>query len=418
MSGKGGERTGITLDLNGDSAMREPDSQGVITLMHVAIALALRKRLIAKVTLAATAMGAVVAFMIPNRYIAIAKILPPQQSQSSATAALLSSLANSPMGALATSAGRDFGIKNPNDLYVGILKTRPIADALIRRFELQKVYHDKDMTSARKDLGERSDIVSGKDGLISISVEDTDKIRPAALANAYIEEVRNLTKGLALTEASERRIFFEEQLREARDELSNAEVVFKQAQQKSGMIQVDAQAKALIEGVGLLRAHLAAKQVELRALRSYATDQNAEVALVQQEIAGMEHELDRSERQGTGSSNYDFSLKNVPESGLAFVRALREVKYRETLFELLTRQYEGARLDEAREAPLIQVVEPAIESDRATFPHRPVIIAFSGLFGCFAACLGIIFGMRETRAQEDPRRSERRRALRDALLGR
>src|ERR1700737_1285317 len=108
------------------------------------------------------------------------------------------------MGALAASAGRDFGIKNPNDLYVGILKTRPIADALIRRFELQKVYRDKDMTSARKDLAARSDIVSGKDGLISISVEDADKTRSAALANAYIEEARILTKGLALTEASER----------------------------------------------------------------------------------------------------------------------------------------------------------------------------------------------------------------------
>jgi tyrosine-protein kinase Etk/Wzc len=385
--------------------------------MHVATALALRKRLIAKITLAATAMGAVVAFLIPNRYTAVAKILPPQQSQSSATAALLSSLANNPMGALAASAGRDFGFKNPNDLYVGILKTRPIADALIRRFELQKVYRDKDMTSARKDLAARSEIVSGKDGLISISVEDTDKTRPAALANAYVEEARNLTKGLALSEASERRIFYEEQLKEAKDELANAEVVFKQAQQKSGIIQVDAQAKALIEGIGALRAHLAAKQVELRALRSYATDQNAEVALVQQEIAGMQHELDRAERQGAGSSGYDFSLKNVPESGLAFVRAFREVKYRETLFELLARQSEGARMDEAREAPLIQVVEPAIDSDRASFPHRTLIIAFSSLFGCLATCLVIIIGVRQTHAQEDPRYTEQRRALRDALLG-
>ncbi len=410
MSTDGGHGTMTMIE---DDAFEETGHGNSFTLLEIATGLALRKRFIAKITLVATLLGVIVAVLLPTRYTAVTKIIPPQQSQSS-TAALLSTLSNNPIGALVAGASKDL-IKNPSDLYVGILKTRPIADALIHRFDLQKVYRDRDMTSTRKDLADFTDIVAGKDGLITVAVEDKDKKRAAAMANAYVEEVRGLTKGLALTEASQRRLFYEEQVKEAKDSLSNAEAEFKQAQEKSGILMVDAQAKVLIEGVGALRAHIVAKQVELQALRSYATDQNPEVAIIQRELAGMQAELTRLEKQSNGSDIYNLSLKNAPGAGLAYLRALRELRYREALFELLIKQYASAKMDEARDAPLIQVVEPAIEPDRSTFPHRTLIILLSAVLGLLVACLVVSVSMRVSRA--DPRQAEQLRSLRAAFLG-
>jgi len=414
MSKENGERT-VAVLLNEPFPDELVVERSPVSMLDVVTWLALRKRFIAKATLGAAVAGTILAFLIPNRYDAEVKILPPQQAQSSA-AALLSSLSNSAMGALAASAGKDLGLKSTSELYIGLLKTRPVADALIHRFDLQKVYRAKTMEDTRKSLARSTEIVVGKDGFISVSVEDKDKKRAAAMANAYIEEVRNLSKGLALTESSARRSFYEEQLKQAKEDLANAEIEFKQAQQRSGIIQVDAQAKVLIESIGTLRAHLAAKQVELQALRSYATDQNADVAMVQHEIAGIQTELNRLERQNPGTDSYEFSLKNAPESGLAYIRAFREVKYRETLFELLARQYEAARIDEARDAPVIQVVEPAIEPERKSFPHRGRIILLSAALGCFVACLVVIIGVRQSQAKTDPRYAARLLAFRKALF--
>jgi len=412
MKTDGGSRTSTLID---DSPFDELGPGRDFTLLEIVTTMALRKRFIAKITLGATLVGCLGAFLMPYRYTSVTKILPPQQSQSSG-AALLNSLGSNPIAALAASAGRDLGIKNPAELYVGILKTRPIADALIRRFDLQKVYRARDMTGARNDLAAHTDMMIQKDGLISVSVMDRDKKRATDLANAYVAEVRDLTRGLAFTEASQRRLFYEEQLKAAKDELINAEAAFKQAQEKSGILQVDAQAKVLIEGVGSLRAHLVAKQVELQALRSYATDQNPEVAIIQRELAGLQLELNRLERQGPGSDIYELSLKNAPEAGLAYLRAFREVKYREALFELLTKQYAAARLDEARDAPLIQIVEPAIEPDRSSFPNPVLLVPLLSVVGFLVACLLITISMAMARACADPRQAENLRALRAALF--
>lgn len=403
----------VTLVLDNDSFI-EPArgaSEGS-SFLDLATALARRKWFVFRLTLAAAVLGAIGSLLFPNRYTAETKILPPQQAQSTA-AALLSSLAGN-LGSLGAGAGKDLRIKSPNELYLGLLRTRPMTDALIRRFDLMKVYSAKDMTATRKKLASETDISSGKDGMISILVEDRDKKRAAAMANAYVEELRNLNKGLAITEASQRRLFYEEQLRQAKDDLAGAEVALKQAQQKSGMIQLDAQAKVIIESIGGLRARIAAKKVEIQGLRTFATEQNAQVSIAENELAGMEAELARMEKQNGGADNFDLSLKNVPEAGLEYIRAARELKYRETLFEILARQYEAARLDEARDAVLIQVVEPAIEPDRKSSPPRGLITIFSTFFGLFAGCVTVIFGA--WKAQADPLVVGQVRALRDAIL--
>jgi uncharacterized protein involved in exopolysaccharide biosynthesis len=403
----------VTLVLDDDSFLKT--AQGAAEgpdLLEVATALAQRKRFLLAVTLAAAAIGATTAFLLPKRYTAETRILPPQQQSQSSAAALINSLAGGSLGFLGSAAG--VGLKSPNDLYVGLLKTRPVADAMIRRFDLAKVYGAKDMTAARKQLAARTDIVSEKDGMISVAVQDQEKKRAAAMANAYVEELRNLTKGLAMTEAQQRRFFYEEQLKQAKDDLAGAEAALKQAQQRSGMIQLDAQAKVIIETIGNLRARIAAKKVEIQGLRTFATEQNVQVGIAENELAGMEAELARMEKRSGGADSFDLSLKNVPEAGLEYVRAAREVKYRETLFEILARQYEAARLDEARDAALIQVVEPAIEPDRKSFPPRTLITAVCALLGLFLGCLVVTAG--RWKARTNPVDAGRIRDLREALL--
>src|SRR5262245_1083607 len=177
-----------------DSALidkEQPATHSGLTMLDLAAALLKRRRFVAWVILASVAAGVILAFVQPTRFTATAKILPPEQSQSSAMT-LLSSLTNmGGMGALASLAGRDLGIKNPNDLYVSMLKSRTIADALIQRFDLQRVYHSKDMSTARRALASKSKIVAEKEGFISISVDDGEKKRAADLANGYVDELRN-----------------------------------------------------------------------------------------------------------------------------------------------------------------------------------------------------------------------------------
>ena len=403
----------VTLFLD-DNSFPEPAQIAAegSNFLELVTTFALHKWFLLKLTLAAGAIGAIVSFLLPKWYTAETLILPPQQQAQSSAAMLLSSL-NTNLAPLATAAGLNF--KTPNDLYVGMLKSRPVADALIRRFDLQSIYRAKDLTAARKDLARETDIVSEKDGMISISVQDKNKKQAAAMADAYVEELRNVTKRLAITEAQQRRLFYDDQLKQAKEDLVGAEVGLKQAQQKSGMILLDAQAKAIIEGIGNLRARIAAKRVELQGLRTFATEQNAQVTLAESELAAMESELRRAEQQGGGDS-FDLALKNVPEAGLEYVRALRELKYRETLFEILAKQYEMARLDEARDAALIQVVAPAVEPDRKSFPPRTLITVLSALCGLFLACLSVMVGQWKAQVESNPERAAQLKGLRDAVL--
>ena len=405
----------VTLVLDDDSFLEPAQPERARSVIEIATELARRKGFLAAVALGAGVLGAALSMILPIRYTSETRILPPQQQGQSSAAMLLSTLAggNSGLGGLASMAG--VNIKAPNDLYVGMLKSRTVADALVRRFELMKLYDEKNMTDARRVLARRSDIVSEKDGMISISVEDHEKWRATAIANGYVEELRNLTKGLAITEASQRRLFYEDQLKQSKDELATAEIEMKQAQEKSGMIQLDAQAKAIIAGFGELKGAIAAKQAEIHALRSFATEANPQLVIAEKELEGMQAEMKRAEQQ-SGSDVFDISLKNIPEAGLTYIRAMREFKYRETLYELMAKQYEMARLDEARDAAFVQVVTPAVDPDRKSFPPRTLMTLLSAVTGFFLACLWVMLGQWHAQVQTDPVRAAQLNALRDAML--
>lgn len=360
-----------------------PPDEDNLDLLDLALILVKRKKLVIVTTAVCAIVATVVSFLLPNRYTATTTILPPRQSQSAASL-LLSQLGGGSLSPLATLGASSLGLKNPSDIYIGILQSRSIADPLIQKFRLQDVYHDRRLSDTRKDLSKNTDFEIGKEGLISISVEDKNAQRAAALANAYVEELRDVTQHLAVTEAAQRRLFFEEQLQQAKDALSVAEVALKESQQKSGMLQLDSQSRVIIEAVATIRAQIAAKEVELQAISTYATDENPQKIVAQQELTALRAQLAKLEHN-SGSAGTDplVAVGNLPAAGLEYVRRLREVKYRETIFELLAKQYEAAKLDEAKEAAVIQVLDPAVAPDKKSSPKRSLVVGLVALITFF-----------------------------------
>jgi uncharacterized protein involved in exopolysaccharide biosynthesis len=388
-----------------------------VSLIDVLTQLAYRKWLIAKVTGMAMVAGVVLALVQPVLYTATTKIMPPQQTQS-ASSMVMSQLTSAGGGSLAALAGGGLGLKSPNDIYIGMLTSRPIADAIIRKFGLMQAYHAKDMTTARKQLGGYTEVTSEKNGFIAISVTDEDKQRVAAMANAYTDQLRILTQTLAVTEASQRRLFYEDQLKQAREAVVAAELAFQQVQQQKGIVQLDAQANAIIGGIAALRARVAAKQVEVQVLRSYSTEQNPDMQLAERELASLQAEQARMEQSNHSPGVAGLGLGNVPAAGLEYLRAAHELAYRQALFDMLLKQYDAARLDEAKEAAIIQVVEPAIEPDHKSPQKRILILLIASFLGFFAGCFVALVIWAKERAQADPQLAGKLENLKLALAAR
>jgi tyrosine-protein kinase Etk/Wzc len=369
--------------LNEPDGTRRVDSEtGGVTFLDLLIVLAKYKKLLVGLPLAAAIVAALISLLVPNRYAATATLMPPQQAQSTASAML------GQLGALAVLAGGPAaGIRNPSDLYTAMLKSRTVADNLIQRFDLKNVYDQQTQTGARLALESATRISAGKEGLISIEVEDRDPRRAAEIANGYVDELYRLTRTLAVTEASQRRLFFEKQLQAAKTGLANAEIALKKTQETTGLIKLDDQGRAIIEAVARLQAQVAAKEVEVATMRSYATEQNPQLVLAQQTLAGLRVQLAKAERdQKSGGGNVLLATGKIPEAGLEYVRNFREVKYHEAIFELLAKQYEIARIDEARDSSSIQVLDRAVEPERKAKPKRAFIALFTG----FATALLVI----------------------------
>ena len=363
----------------------EPEARGV-PLIEMLIHLLRRKWILAKITALAALAGIVTSLLLPVRFTAVCRIMTPQPTPSTAT--LMMSQLPAPGASVLAAASGGLGLKSPNDIYIGLLQSRPIADAIIAQFDLMKVYRAPDMTTARDSLARNTNITSEKSGLLAVAATDKDKTRAAAIANAYTEQLRQLTKGLAITEASQRRASCEDQLARAKNDLLNAAFAFEQVQRQKGIVQLDAQGKALIGGIAELRALLASKQVELEALQSYSTDRNPTVEVLKREIASLRDQVGQLQRRdSTGSSAP--GLGDLATSGLDYLRAEHELQYRQTLLDLLMKQYDAARIDESKSATVIQVVEPAIPPDRRSFPQRSFIVLIFTALGFACGCVWI-----------------------------
>ena len=386
------------------SNSQENDAASMDDQIHpldLLIVLVSRKKMIIGMAIGTGLVAMAVSLMIPPTFTSTAKIMPPQQQQSSGMSAMLGQL-----GGLAGTAGSLAGIKNPNDLYVGLLESRTIADKLIERFKLKSRYEKATMDDTRNTLSGFSNIANGKkDGLISISVEDSDPKIAAEMANAYVEELAKLTQTMAITESSQRRLFFEKQLKDAKEQLAKAEIALRATQEKTGLIQLDGQVQAIIGNVAQLKGAIAAKEIQLNAMRTFAAPQNPELLRSQEELRGMQVQLSKLERSRTGNGDLMVPTGSIPEVGVEYVRSLRDVKYYETVFELLAKQFELAKIDEAKDSSLIQVLDEAIPAERKSAPLRGLITLIAVAVG---GVLGIVMAFASAIYTESRRSSESR----------
>ena len=389
------------MNINFDKEHTEDDAQPT-SLVDILLVLASYKKTVIICPILFGVIAVLVSFLLPNQYKTDAKILPPQQNQSTASAML------NQLGGLGSAA---LGVKNPNDTYVSMLKSRAIADKLIVRFNLQKVYNQKLFESTRKQLAKRTVITSGRDGIIKIEVEDNDPKLAKDLTNAYVEELVVLTVRFFSEEAAQRRSFYEKELSNARNNLFAAELSFTGSLEKNGMISVDALSKVNLETVARLQATITSKEVQLKSMFSFVTENNNDYKQMKQEIISMRQELAKlengvSKEKLLDTGNKANSLKNI--------QILRDVKYHTMLYELLAKQYEVARLDESKNIPTIQVLDKAIIPERKFFPTR-------ALFGVYAALLGLLLAIafafisKAMNAPQTPDEAEKWKRLRTNL---
>ena len=370
-----------------------------ISLLDIALFLAENWKTLVIVPLAAGLVALGISYLIPPSYTAVTRILPPVQQQST-SAALAAQL-----GALAGLAGPAAGLRNPADQYVALLKSRSVYDAMVQRFNLKDLYQVGYLDDARKQLEQRTNVSAGvKDGLISIQVEDHDPRRAAEMANAFVEELRNLSKTLAITEAAQRRLFFEQQLRQAKDNLTKSEI----ALQASGVSSVALRTvpHSALESLARLKAQITAQEIRLESMRTFMTDTNPEFRVAVRELAALRDELSKAEQSRP--------VKSL-DKGAEYITKYRDFKYHETLFELMAKQYELARLDEAREGAVIQVVDAAQPPERKSKPKKALIAVVTTLAIFLATLLVVLVRQAFRNIAGQPESTEKVGRLRQLL---
>lgn len=334
----------------------------------------------------------IVALLQPKYFNAQIRLMPPTSNSGSGQAALLGAL-----GGVGGAASM-LGIKTSGDLYIGLLKSRSIIDHVIAKFSLKEVYKIKTAQNTRLQLVNLTKVVAGKDGIINIDVEDQDPKRAAAIANEYFYALQNMMQRMAITEAGQRRLFFETQLKQAKNQLTDAEEAFKMMQQTTGVLQLDTQGKVAIEAIAKIRAAISAKEVELASLRQYATPENPDYQRKSIEMDALRNESSKLERSQTGDANQATNLgsnKKLTDSGMDYARRLRDLKYAETVFELLAKQFEFARLDESRDVASLQLIDEAIVPELPSRPNRTLLILVGSLFSLLCAVAIVLLKTRK-----------------------
>ncbi len=320
--------------------------------------------------LVALCLMAVYTFEVTPRFSATATVIIPQKNTSAAGLALQAA------------AGLDL-VGGGNEIFEDILKSRTVAERLIAQFQLKQHYKTPTMELTEKILTSRTLTTSSKEGLLAISVQDEDPKMAAALANGYVTQLDAVNRQLAIGEAAQQRRYFEQEMIKEKDHLADAEVALKLSEEKTGVVEPTMQVQASISAVETTRAQLRARQVQLGALLQSETSQNPDVIRVRGEIASIEAQLQALQLQG-GPEAGTPTAKN-PERVLIYVRNLREVKFHEALFELLSREYATAKEQESKDISAVEILDPAIPADHKTWPPRRLYCLGALLFGALGA---------------------------------
>lgn len=347
-------------------------SEDEINLLELLRVLAINKMLIIKFCLFALILSICCSFALKNIYTATARVLPPQKDSGIGGLSALLSQA----GGLAGMAAGGMGMGSAStDLYIGILKSRSVTDAVIKKLNLQKEFKAKTIDDTRKKLGRVVKFKAGKDGIISIDADSKDSKKAALLANTFVEELSRRSVQLNLSKAGTERIFLEKRLEVVKLDLRNAENEMKAFQEKYKTVKADSQATAAIEGLAGIKAQIASKEVQLASLRSSMTDESNEVKIAMATLNGLKNQLSRM--SGGGGMDFIPTMGNVPSLGLEYLRKLREFKIQEAIFEQLTKQFEMAKINEAKDSSTLQVLDEAVEPQRKSKPLRALIIVLS-----------------------------------------
>lgn len=372
------------MDLQGVQLHDKPPGDDSIDLIAFAEIFFKRLRVIFLISLAGLLLSICIYFLIPKKFSSTARILPPKQDQG------IMGLMMSQMGGMAGLAGDILGKGTASDLYVGMLNSEAVKDSIINRFKLIEVYDKDSRLETYNKLDKRVDINAGKkDGIISITVEDKDPKRAADMANAYVYELGKLSVRLNISGASENRNFLEERLAKAKGDLTKAENDLKRFQSQTNALDITEQTKGTIKGIAELSAQLAVEEVKLAALLRAFTESSIEVKNQRAIISGIKSQIARMET-GTKHGGALPSISAVPALGQDYVRLMREFKIQETIVELLTKQYEITKINEAKQVDGVQLIQPATVPDKHISP-RPSAIILGGTFTAFLAALCLVY---------------------------
>ena len=371
------------------------------------------RKFLCRVAIYAFLASTVIAFLIPVRFQSTTRLMPPD------------TLSESGMGMMAALAGRAgaaggigglasdlLGVKSSGALFVGILGSQTVQDGLIDEFRLQKVYHDSKIEDARKDLAEHTDVSEDrKSGIITIAATDHDAKRAAAMAQAYVNELDRLVAQVSTSSARRERIFLEGRLQNVKTDLDLAARNFSDFASKNTAIDIPAQGKAMVEAAAGLQGQLIAAQSELSGLRTIYSDNNVRVRTVEARVNELDkklNEIGSGGTQGGGKSDNPLypSIRQLPLLGVTYADLFRQTKIQETVYELLTQQYEMAKVEEAKEIPTVKVLDAAIVPTKKTFPPRAVIVLLGMMLGTTVAMTWVLGKMRwDSVDASDPRKA-------------
>ena len=394
----------ITDEYEASAAVETPQNRS-IDLAAVLATLVRERRFILIFTFSTFALATLIGLVLPARYTSDVAFIPPSANAgNSAAAALAGQLSSLGAGDLLGGSG-----KTTADLYSGILKSRSVLSEVVKKFDLMHLYGEKRESLAERRLSADSSVtVDTKSTIVTLSVTQKSPALAHDIAAAFIESLRGTEGRLALTQSSQRRLFFGQQLAKEKDALEDAEVALKKTEEQSGLIAPTGQTESQIRTIAETQAQVASRQVALAALLQSATEQNPEVIRLRSEIENLQSQLARIQNGGAKGTVGAIPTSRVPEVQLEYVRREREVKYHEALFEMLSKQYEAARIDEARDAPMLQVLDPPSYPDARSGPKR-LYFMLGGLFlGLLASSLwvltrsgirGFLAGMRSTPAR-------------------
>lgn len=368
-----------------------------INLLDLLQVIADNLRLLILAPLAVGLLALAASFAIKPTFTATTRFLPPQQQQSAAASMLQS------LGALGGLAGAATGLKNPNDQFISLLKSRSVGEALVSRFNLTARYEKKFQQDTLKELEGNSNISSGKDNIIKIDFEDEDPQFAADVTNAYVQELEKLLGRLAVTEAQQRRVFFEQQLTSTKAALIKAEQNLAASGVSASALNVTPQ--TALEGPARLRAQVTAQEVRVASMRSYLTESAPEFRQALAELAALRAQLNKAERE-------------QPQTGSAanaYIAKFREFKYQETLFELFAKQFEIARVDESREGAAIQIVDVAIPPEKKSKPKKGLIAITATLAAGFSLFFFVFIRHSIRIASKNPEYAAKLKSIRNAF---